>query len=64
MASHRSVPNKVELSAVTSTLHEHVALNWTVNNFKTLIESAPAAALNEGSVVVVASLPFKLVNIN
>jgi len=59
MASHPNVPNKVELSAVTSAPHEHVALKWNVKNFKTLVESA-AVPMNTDSVVV-ASLPFKLV---
>jgi len=62
MASHPDVPNKVEVTAVTTTPHEHVTLNWTVKNFKTLVQSASPTL--DGNDVVVASLPFKLVNMN
>jgi len=47
--------NKVELTAVTSTPHEHIELKWNVQNFKALLERA----LVKGTTV--ASLPFKLV---
>jgi len=59
MASHHDVPNQVELTVVTSTPHEHVALNRDVKNFKALVQSASPPL--DGNAVVVASLPFKLV---
>jgi len=62
MASHPDVPNKVELSAVTCTLHEHVALKWDVKNFKALVQSASPTL--DGNPILIASLPFKLVSAN
>jgi len=62
MASNPDVPNKVELTAVTSTPHEHVSLNWNVKNFKAIVLSASPTL--DGNAVAVASLPFKLVSTN
>jgi len=48
--------NEVELSAVTSMPHEHVAFNWNVRNFKKLVDSAI-----DKEEAVLAKLPFNLV---
>jgi len=64
MASSSTTFSKVELSAVTSTPHEQIALNWNVKNFKALVQSA-SPPVDGNAVTTVALLPFKLVlNIN
>jgi len=62
MASASTAFTKVEQSAVTSTPHEHVEFNWTVQNFRALVQIATASD-NDDDNVIIATLPFNLVNL-
>jgi len=57
MAFSTASNRRVEMTAVTSTPHEHMAFNWNVKNFKALVDSAIDKDEEE-----VAKLSFTLVS--
>jgi len=62
MAKCPSAFNKVELSAVSSSPHQHVAFNWNVQNFKALLDTAIVYCEEYDGYI--ASFPFALVIMN